>query len=40
MVFGEVVEGLEVLDEIEKVGSQSGQTSQAVTIENCGTLDQ
>merc|ERR1711981_1036032 len=37
-VFGKVVEGHEVIDAIEKVGSQSGRTQQTVTVENCGEL--
>jgi cyclophilin family peptidyl-prolyl cis-trans isomerase len=37
-VFGKVVEGLEVVDAIEKVGSQSGATSQKVIIKDCGEL--
>eukprot|EP00301_Raphidiophrys_heterophryoidea_P019033 c4018_g1_i1.p1 GENE.c4018_g1_i1~~c4018_g1_i1.p1 ORF type:complete len:166 (+),score=41.41 c4018_g1_i1:92-589(+) len=38
VVFGHVVEGVEVLDEIEKVGSQTGKTSQVVKVSNCGEL--
>ncbi len=38
IVFGKVVEGLEVVDAIEKVGSQSGATSQKVIIKDCGEL--
>lgn len=35
VVFGEVDEGLEVLRELEKVGSPSGKTTQPVTITEC-----
>merc|ERR1712146_809750 len=38
VVFGQVVEGMEVIDAIEKVGSGSGATSQAVEITNCGQI--
>ncbi|XP_064634626.1 peptidyl-prolyl cis-trans isomerase-like [Lineus longissimus] len=38
-VFGNVVEGYkEVVDKMEAVGSNGGQTSKKVTIENCGEL--
>ncbi len=37
-VFGKVVEGIEVVDKIEGVGSQSGMTSQSVVIKDCGEL--
>ena len=38
VVFGSVVEGLDIVKAIEKVGSQSGKTSQKVEIANCGQL--
>lgn len=38
VVFGQVVDGLDIVKNIEKVGSQSGSTSKKVTIENCGQL--
>jgi len=38
VVFGKVVEGLEVVEAIEAVGSQSGMTSQVVKIKDCGEL--
>ena len=37
-VFGKVVEGMDVLNEMEKVGSRSGSTSADVTIADCGEL--
>jgi cyclophilin family peptidyl-prolyl cis-trans isomerase len=37
-VFGKVVEGIEVVDKIEGVGSQSGATSQPVVVKDCGEL--
>ncbi len=38
VVFGSVVEGMDVVKDIEAVGSQSGATSQKVVIEDCGEL--
>ena len=38
VVFGQVVEGLERLAEMEKVGSRNGQTHAPVWIEDCGEL--
>lgn len=38
VVFGKVVEGLDVVQAIEKVGSPSGKPSKTVTIADCGQL--
>mmetsp|Transcript_13038 Transcript_13038/g.19861 ORF Transcript_13038/g.19861 Transcript_13038/m.19861 type:complete len:205 (+) Transcript_13038:66-680(+) len=38
VVFGNVVEGIEVVDAIEEVGSQSGRTSKSVVIKDCGEV--
>lgn len=38
VVFGEVIEGTNVVDAMAKVGSQSGNTSKTVRIEDCGQL--
>merc|ERR1711915_451571 len=38
VVFGSVVEGLDVVKKIEAVGSQSGKTSKKVKISACGEL--
>merc|ERR1711970_22569 len=38
VVFGSVVEGMDVVKKIESFGSQSGQTRQKVVIANCGEL--
>ncbi|XP_010447022.1 PREDICTED: peptidyl-prolyl cis-trans isomerase [Camelina sativa] len=38
VVFGQVVEGLDVVKAIEKVGSDSGRTSKRVVVENSGQL--
>ncbi|MFH4973360.1 hypothetical protein AB6A40_000069 [Gnathostoma spinigerum] len=36
VVFGRVIEGMDVVKKIEGVGSQSGKTSQDVVIADCG----
>jgi len=38
IVFGKVVDGLDVVDKIEGVGSQSGRTSKKVVVKDCGQL--
>jgi peptidylprolyl isomerase len=38
VVFGSVVEGMDVVETMEQVGSNSGQTSQPVVIADCGEL--
>mmetsp|Transcript_16994 Transcript_16994/g.35008 ORF Transcript_16994/g.35008 Transcript_16994/m.35008 type:complete len:211 (+) Transcript_16994:457-1089(+) len=38
-VFGKVVDGLDVVDKIEGVGSQSGATSAQVVIDDCGEIE-
>lgn len=38
VVFGNVVEGMDVVKKVEKVGSNSGATAQPVVIANCGQL--
>ena len=37
-MFGQVTEGMDVLDKIEAVGSDSGQTAKKVVITDCGEL--
>jgi len=38
VVFGKVEEGLDVVDKIESVGSQSGATAKKVIVKDCGEL--
>ena len=38
MVFGQVVEGYEVIKAVEACGSKSGATSAEVVIGDCGEL--
>ena len=40
VVFGSVVEGMDVVRAMEAQGSQSGQTKQSIVITNCGQLDE
>ena len=39
VVFGSVVEGMDVVKKIETYGSQSGQPSVKITITSCGQLE-
>ena len=36
VVFGQVVEGLEIVTKVETFGSQSGKTSKKIVIADCG----
>ena len=38
VVFGSVVEGMNVIKEVEKRGSQSGKTSEKIVVSDCGQL--
>ncbi|KNC75863.1 peptidyl-prolyl cis-trans isomerase E [Sphaeroforma arctica JP610] len=38
VVFGKVVQGMDVVRKIEAVGSQSGKTTKKVVVEDCGKL--
>lgn len=38
VVFGKVVDGIDVVDTIEKVGSGSGQTAKKVVVKDCGEI--
>jgi cyclophilin family peptidyl-prolyl cis-trans isomerase len=38
VVFGKVIEGMEVVKAIEALGSQGGQTSKTVTIRDSGEI--
>jgi peptidylprolyl isomerase len=38
VVFGKVTKGLDVIEKIEKLGSQTGKTSKTITIDNSGEV--
>ncbi|CAG8566486.1 3993_t:CDS:2 [Ambispora leptoticha] len=38
VVFGKVIEGMDVVRKIEKLGSSTGRTTKTVTVVNCGQL--
>merc|ERR1711988_1854582 len=38
VVFGSVVQGMDVVKAVEQVGSNSGKTSQKVVVQDCGQL--
>jgi peptidyl-prolyl isomerase F (cyclophilin D) len=38
VVFGSVVEGMDVVKKIESVGTQTGRTRQKILISDCGQL--
>ncbi|EGG03710.1 uncharacterized protein MELLADRAFT_89962 [Melampsora larici-populina 98AG31] len=38
VVFGKVVQGMDIVQQIEKFGSTSGKTSQEIKIVKCGTV--
>ncbi|KAG6065968.1 cyclophilin peptidyl-prolyl cis-trans isomerase Cyp2 [Claviceps humidiphila] len=38
VVFGEVVDGMDIVQKIEGFGSQSGKTTQKITIDQSGTV--
>ncbi len=38
VVFGEVVEGADIVKQIESCGSQSGKTTKKIAVADCGQL--
>ena len=38
VVFGNVIEGMDVVKTIEEYGSQSGRTSKTIGITDCGEI--
>ena len=38
VVFGKVVEGLDIVEKMDRLGSDGGKTSKKVTIADCGQL--
>lgn len=39
VVFGKVVQGMDVVKEVESLGSRNGVPKQQVVIEDCGQLE-
>jgi len=39
VVFGQIVDGMDVVKKIESLGSRSGKTSRKVVVEDCGEVD-
>lgn len=38
VVFGSVVEGMDVVKKIESYGTQSGKTTKKIVVKNCGQV--
>lgn len=38
VVFGAIVDGMDVVKKIESFGTQSGKTTKKITVANCGQL--
>jgi cyclophilin family peptidyl-prolyl cis-trans isomerase len=38
VVFGQVTQGLDIVQKIESFGSQSGKTSKKIVVADCGQL--
>lgn len=38
VVFGQVVDGMDVVRAVEKIGSESGKTRKKVKVADCGQL--
>merc|ERR1711972_490912 len=39
VVFGQILDGMDVVSKVEAVGSQSGKPAKTVTIVDCGVLE-
>ena len=39
VVFGKVIEGMDIVDKMAKYGSRSGDVSRSVTISDCGQVE-
>ena len=39
VVFGKVVEGMDIVKKIESIGSQSGATKKKILIADCGQIN-
>jgi cyclophilin family peptidyl-prolyl cis-trans isomerase len=39
VVFGKVVDGMDVIKKVENYGNRSGRTSKTISVDDCGELD-
>ncbi|KAJ2585039.1 cytochrome P450 cyp2 [Coemansia sp. RSA 1804] len=39
VVFGNVIEGMDVVKKIEALGSENGRTSEKIVVEECGEVN-
>jgi cyclophilin family peptidyl-prolyl cis-trans isomerase len=39
VVFGKILDGIEILNAIEAIGSNTGKAKEEVVITNCGVLE-
>merc|ERR1712080_239898 len=39
VVFGKVIDGMDVIKKVESFGSRSGKTSKRIVVEDCGEVD-
>jgi len=39
VVFGKVIDGMDVIKKVESFGSRSGKTSKKIVVEDCGEID-
>merc|ERR1712127_286288 len=39
VVFGSIVDGMDIIKKVESYGSRSGKTSKKIVVDDCGELD-
>ena len=39
VVFGSVVEGMDIIKKVESFGSRSGKTTAKIVVDDCGEVD-
>ena len=39
VVFGSVVEGMDIIKQVEGFGTRSGKTSAKIVVDDCGEID-
>lgn len=40
VVFGSIVEGMDIIKKVESFGSRSGKTSAKIVVEDCGEVSE